>query len=262
MTYIGYPNTTGLSKIDYRITDGIADPDGVDDDYAETLIRLPGCFLCYAIPNHAPAIEPGPCEHRDYVTFGSFNNLAKVNAGILDLWANVLCATPQSKLLLKATSSNNSTTQKIICDSLEQRGIDPKRVNFADYRATPASHLALYNDVDIALDTFPYNGTTTTCEALWMGVPVITLKGDRHASRVGASLLSAVGFEACITESAEEYVTTARLMAENPGILKTARRTLRGTVYIRHFVTTGACPEIGSRRFVRPGRSGASNRLE
>jgi len=230
MTYIGYPNTTGLPQIDYRITDGIADPDGVDDDYSETLIRVPGCFLCYAIPNHAPAVEPGPCEHWDHVTFGSFNNLAKINPMILKLWADVLRAVPQSRLLLKSTSSNDPITQSNIRNMMEQHGVAPNRVAFAEYRATPASHLGLYSDIDIALDTFPYNGTTTTCEALWMGVPVITLVGDRHASRVGASLLSAIGFGACISENAEEYVTTAKLMAENRSILKTARRTLRGTV--------------------------------
>lgn len=230
MTYIGYPNTTGLPQIDYRITDWIADPEGIDDNYAETLIRVPGCFLCYAIPSHAPAVEPGPSEHRDYVTFGSFNNLAKVNSGVLTLWAGVLNAVPEAKLLLKATSSNDPTAQSLVRGGLERHGVDPKRVSFADYRTTPASHLAIYNDVDIALDTFPYNGTTTTCEALWMGVPVITLMGDRHASRVGASLLEAVGFSAGIAKTPEEYVTTAKLMAEHRGILKTTRRTLRDTV--------------------------------
>jgi predicted O-linked N-acetylglucosamine transferase (SPINDLY family) len=231
MTYIGYPNTTGLAQIDYRITDWITDPEGVEDDYSETLIRMPGCFLCYAIPSHAPALEPGPCEHRGYVTFGSFNNFAKVNPAVLDLWAEVLNAIPHAKLLLKSTSSNDPTAQVIVRDRLTQRGVDPKRVSFADYRTTQASHLAIYHDIDIALDTFPYNGTTTTCEALWMGVPVITLAGDRHAGRVGASLLKTVGFEAGITKTSEEFVTTARLMAENPGILRTIRRTLRDTVY-------------------------------
>lgn len=231
MTYIGYPNTTGIPQIDYRITDSITDPDGVDDDYTETLIRLPGCFLCYAIPNHAPAVEPSPVEHRDYITFGSFNNLAKINPEVIKLWADVLSAVPQSKLLLKGTSSNDPVAQNEIRSQLANHGASPNRVAFAEFRATPASHLALYNDVDIALDTFPYNGTTTTCEALWMGVPVVTLKGDRHSSRVGASLLTAIGFEAGIAESHDEYVTTARLMAENRSILKTARRTLRDTVY-------------------------------
>lgn len=231
MSYIGYPNTTGLPQVDYRITDGIADPDDVDDDYTETLIRLPGCFLCYAIPGHASAIEPGPCEHRDYITFGSFNNMAKINPDVIELWAKVLNSVPQSRLMLKNISSNDPTTQNKIRNDMERHGVVPNRVTFAEYRSTAASHLTLYNDVDIALDTFPYNGTTTTCEALWMGVPVITLKGDRHASRVGASLLSAIGFEACVTETPEEYVMTARLMAENRGILKTARRTLRETIY-------------------------------
>ena len=231
MTYIGYPNTTGLPQIDYRITDGIADPDDADDDYTETLIRLPGCFLCYAPITQAPDLEPGPCEHRDYVTFGSFNNFAKINPNVLDLWADVLRAVPNSKLLLKATASKDPTAQGVIRNGLAEKGIEQERVKFADYRKTPMSHLAIYNDVDIALDTFPYNGTTTTCEALWMGVPVITLRGDRHASRVGASLLSAVGFPAGIAESPEEYVATAKLMADHKGILKTTRRTLRDTMY-------------------------------
>lgn len=230
MTYIGYPNTTGLQAIDYRITDGIADPDGADDDYSETLIRMPGCFLCYAIPNHAPPIEAGPMEHRGHVTFGSFNNFSKINPAVVALWANVLQAVPGSRLLCKSTSSADPTAQAVIRAGLERSGIDPTRVSFSAFRQTPQSHLAVYNDIDIALDTFPYNGTTTTCEALWMGVPVVTLRGDRHAGRVGASLLNAIGFPAGIAETPDDYVMTARLLAENPGLLKTARRTLRDTV--------------------------------
>ena len=230
MTYIGYPNTTGMPAIDYRITDGIADPDGADDDYSETLIRMPGCFLCYAVPNHAPPIEPGPIEHRGHVTFGSFNNFAKVNPDVVALWAEVLRAVPDSKLLCKSTSSADPIAQCVIRGGFEQSGIDPARVSFSTFRQTPNSHLALYNDVDIALDTFPYNGTTTTCEALWMGVPVVTLRGDRHAGRVGASLLTTVGFPAGIAETPDDYVMTARLLAENAGLLKTARHTLRDTV--------------------------------
>lgn len=230
MTYIGYPNTTGLPQIDYRITDWVADPEGCDSDYTETLIRLPNCFLCYAIPCNAPPVEPGPCEHRDHVTFGSFNNFAKINPAVLQLWAEVLLAVPGSRLLLKSVSSADQTAQSVIREGLERHGVDPGRVHFAEFREKAASHLALYHDVDIALDPFPYNGTTTTCEALWMGVPVITLSGDRHAGRVGASLLTAVGLEACIAHGHEEYVTTAKLMAENRSILKSTRRTLRGAM--------------------------------
>ena len=230
MTYIGYPNTTGLPAIDYRITDWTADPEGADADYEETLIRLPGCFLSYAIPNHAPPLEPGPCESRDYITFGSFNNFAKVNDDILALWADVLLAVEKSQILFKSTTSGDAVAQRVIRDKLSAHGVEPARIRFCPYRRTPESHLAVYNDVDIALDTVPYNGTTTTCEALWMGVPVVTLRGDRHAGRVGASLLTTIGFEAGIAETREDYVLTARLLAENPGVLKTARRTLRGSV--------------------------------
>jgi predicted O-linked N-acetylglucosamine transferase (SPINDLY family) len=231
MTYIGYPNTTGMAAIDYRITDWIADPDGTDDDHTETLIRVPGCFLCYAIPIHAPEIGPSPMAANGHVTFGSFNNFAKVTPAVVGLWADVLKAVPGSRLLLKSTSSDDPVTQKRLCAEFEKVGVAPERIAFQDYRRTQASHLTAYNDIDIALDTFPYNGTTTTCEALWMGVPVVTLAGDRHASRVSASLLTAVGFEAGIAHSPEEYVTTARLLAENPKMLTTARQTLRQTIY-------------------------------
>jgi len=230
MTYIGYPNTTGMDAIDYRLTDSIVDPEGADQDYSEILLRLPDCFLCYAIPTHAPPVEPGPVEHRGYVTFGSFNNFNKVNPGVLETWAAILKSVPKSRILFKSTSSKDKTAQAVVRQALEAHGIDRERVSFATFRATPESHLAVYHDIDIALDTFPYNGTTTTCEALWMGVPVVTLKGDRHASRVGASLLSTIGFPAGIAENRDDYVLTARLLAENPGLLKATRRNLRDTL--------------------------------
>ncbi len=230
MTYIGYPNTTGMDAIDYRLTDSIVDPEDADQDYSEILLRLPECFLCYAIPTHAPPVEPGPVEHRGYVTFGSFNNFNKVNPEVLDTWAAILKAVPKSRMLFKSTSSKDKTAQAVVRQALEAQGIDQERVSFATFRATPESHLAVYHDIDIALDTFPYNGTTTTCEALWMGVPVVTLKGDRHASRVGASLLSTIGFPAGIAENRDDYVLTARLLAENPGLLKATRRNLRDTL--------------------------------
>lgn len=230
MTYIGYPNTTGLPAIDFRITDAIADPEGADEHYSETLIRMPDCFLCYAVPSHAPPVEPGPQEHRGYITFGSFNNFAKINPSVISLWAEVLRAVPESRLLCKSSSSSDVTAQQVIRQGLEQAGIDPKRVSFSAYRKTQEGHLAVYNDVDIALDSFPYNGTTTTCEALWMGVPVVTLRGDRHVGRVGASILTTVGFPAGIAESRDDYVLTARLLAESPGLLRTVRNTLRDTV--------------------------------
>ncbi len=194
ISYLGYPNTTRLPQLDYRITDHVADPDDADEVHTETLIRLPRCFLAFAVPNHAPEPGPPPVLQSGQVTFGSFNNLAKVNHKVVALWAEVLRAVAGSRLLLKASGSGDPTTQAHFRDAFGAAGVDPARIDFTAYVATASEHLATYGEVDIALDTSPYNGTTTTCEALWMGVPVITLVGERHSGRVGASLLDAIGF--------------------------------------------------------------------
>lgn len=227
MTYLGYPNTTGLPQVDYRITDHVADSDDADAFHTETLIRLPRCFLCYAPPGQGPEIAPLPFERNGFITFGSFNNLSKLNRGVVATWAEVVRAVPGARLLLKATASADPETQRQLHGMFADAGLAPERVNFAPYAGRTSEHLAQYNEVDIALDPFPYNGATTTCEALWMGVPVITLAGDRHAGRVGASLLRAIGFEAGITRSRDDYVMTARLLAEHPELLAAARRHLR-----------------------------------
>jgi protein O-GlcNAc transferase len=227
MTYLGYPNTTGVAAVDYRITDHFAEADDADDFYSETLIRLPRCFLAFAPPGYAPEITPPPLLENGYVTFGSFNNLAKVNRQVVALWSRVLQAVPGSRLLLKASGTGDETAQAHIRHVFFESGIDPARIDFVPFAPTAAEHLGVYAEVDVALDTFPYNGTTTTCEALWMGVPVITLVGERHASRVGASLLQAVGFAAGIAGCADDYVTTARLMAEQPQMLVALRGNLR-----------------------------------
>jgi protein O-GlcNAc transferase len=211
----------------YRITDWVADPAGAEDNHSEVLIRLPRCFLCYAVPEQAPPIAPPPLLENGFVTFGSFNNLAKVNGQVIGLWAEVMKAVPASRLLLKATGTGDPATQTYLRDRFAAAGVAPERIRFADYAPTPRDHLLAYGQIDIALDTFPYNGTTTTCDALWMGVPVVTLEGDRHAARVGASLLGTIGFEAGIARSPDDYVGTAALMAENPALFATARRSLR-----------------------------------
>jgi predicted O-linked N-acetylglucosamine transferase (SPINDLY family) len=226
ISYLGYPNTTGLPQIDYRLTDHVADRDDADEFYVETLIRLPRCFLAFASPEHAPQVEPPPALRNGYVTFGSFNNLAKVNGKVVALWAEVLRAVPRSRLLLKASGSADPTAQRQLRSAFAAAGVEPDRIAFAAYAPSARAHLEAYREVDVALDTFPYNGTTTTCEALWMGVPVVTLAGERHAARVGASLLSAAGFPAGITERPADYVTTARLLAEQQQLLAALRANL------------------------------------
>jgi predicted O-linked N-acetylglucosamine transferase (SPINDLY family) len=227
---LGYPNTTGLASIDYRMTDALADPPGAADAfYTEKLLRLPGCAWCFDATD-APDVAPPPAAQAGYITFGSFNNFAKVNAAVLDLWARVLTAVPNARLLIKAFSLHDAAVRQRVRDTFAQRGVDAERVELLGSTRDHREHLALYGKVDIALDTFPYHGTTTTCEALWMGVPVITQAGQTHASRVGVSLLSAIGHCDWIATDAEQYVQLAKKMAGDRDALAHVRSTLRERV--------------------------------
>ena len=228
VTWLGYPNTTGLEAIDYRLVDAVTDPVGEADAWAsETLVRLEGGFLCYGGLKDAPEPTVPPCLKTGTVTFGSFNNPAKVSAATFDAWATLLSRLPQARLLLKGTPFADAATRALFLARLGERGVAAERIELVAWLPGAAAHLALYHRVDIALDPFPYNGTTTTCEALWMGVPVVTLRGDRHAGRVGASLLSQIGLTDLIANSVEEYVEIALALARNPGRLDELRRTLR-----------------------------------
>ncbi|MBI5791201.1 MAG: tetratricopeptide repeat protein [Rhodocyclales bacterium] len=229
INWIGYPNTTGLDCIDYRLTDAWADPEGETGEFfSETLWRLPRPFLCYTPPASAPEVQPPPCLDQAVVTFGSFNSRAKLSEECIALWVSVLEAVPNSRLVLKSVYGTDDEPAR---DSLRRvfvdRGFDPDRIEILLRRGPVEGHLAAYHEIDIALDTFPYHGTTTTCEALWMGVPVVTLAGDRHASRVGASLLTSIGLEAFVAEDVDEYVEIAVALAENPQSLLGLRQTMR-----------------------------------
>lgn len=227
VTWIGYPNTTGLATIGWRITDAIADPPGEDAHYSESLLRLSDSFLCYQPPADAPTVEPLPAQANGYVTFGSFNNYSKLNSGVLKLWADVLHAVPDARLLLKCPALTDAGVQGRVRATFEALGVAAERLELLGHTRGRAEHLALYGRVDIALDTFPYNGTTTTCEALWMGVPVVSLAGARHAGRVGASLLTAAGLADWLADSPESYIAIARQRAADIVGLATLRASLR-----------------------------------
>ncbi|HEX9466646.1 MAG TPA: tetratricopeptide repeat protein [Alphaproteobacteria bacterium] len=223
VTWLGYPNTTGLSTIDYRLTDARADPPGSDAFHTERLWRLPGCFLAYAGDPAAPS--PGRPD-GGAVTFGSFNHLPKVTPEVVAAWSRILDATPNSRLILKAKLLGDPAVRERYTRLFAGHAIPATRLEMVGWQAAPADHLALYRRIDVALDPFPYNGTTTTCEALWMGVPVITLAGDRHAARVGASLLAAAGLEALIAGSEADYVERAVTLGRSPEQLGTLREGL------------------------------------
>jgi protein O-GlcNAc transferase len=230
VTYLGYPNTTGLSEIDYRLTDSQADPDGQDRFYTEKLVRLNRCFLCYQPMEGAPPVAPPPAEERGYITFGTFNNLAKINKHVIRVWSEIMRAVPNSRLMIKNHSLTDIPTRERYLGMFAEQGIDHARIELLGNIPDTREHLELYAKLDIALDTFPYNGTTTTCEALWMGVPVITLAGRTHAGRVGCSLLTAVGLFECIAKDAKEYVEITVALAEDRNHLADLRATMRERV--------------------------------
>lgn len=225
LSMIGYPGTTGSSRMDARLVDAITDPVGPADALAaEKLIRLPGCFLCYQPPGHLIDVrprEPGP------IVFGSFNNAAKISASTARLWQRVLDAVPGSRLFMKVKGVNTLAGEEFCREGLAAIGLDTSRIDLMPYTATVGEHLAMYHRVDIALDTYPYHGTTTTCEALWMGVPVISRAGEVHASRVGASLLSAAGLPELAATGDDEYVRIASGLAGDAARLGVLRASLR-----------------------------------
>jgi len=227
VTYLGYPDTTGLPTMDYRITDNLADPAGQTDHlHTEELTRLPKSFLCYKPPEEAPEVSNSPALNTGYVTFGSFNDRAKITPETVKIWSAILKSVANSRLILKSKALNDKATRHMLLGMLYQNGVTPDRIELVGYLPFE-QHLRLYNRIDIGLDTFPYNGTTTTCEAMWMGVPVITLAGKSHASRVGVSLLSNVGLSELIAKSTENYIKKAVGLANNLGRLQDLRVNLR-----------------------------------
>ena len=227
INYMGYPATTGLSAMDYRFTDELADPPGLTDRFhSEKLIRLPKCAWCCPRFENATAFANLPALETGRVTFGSFNNFAKVNEPLLSLWAKILNSTPGARLLLKAKGLNSESVQQRVRLAMGQAEIDPDRLELCPW-VSPAEHLMRYGQVDIALDTYPYHGTTTTCESLWMGVPVVTLAGQSHVSRVGVSLLTNAGLPELIAQTPEQYVKIAADLAGDLPRLAEIRRTLR-----------------------------------
>jgi predicted O-linked N-acetylglucosamine transferase (SPINDLY family) len=227
-TYLGYPDTTGLVAMDYRLTDATADPVG-DSDLActERLLRFAPTAWSYFPPPGAPGPSPAPCASGAAVTFGCFNNFSKVTDRTLRAWGAILAAVPGSRLVMKGGGLGSPALQTAARRRLAAAGLPADSVDLLERTHSQEDHLASYSLVDIALDTFPYNGTTTTCEALWMGVPVVTLAGDRHASRVGASLLRAVGRADWVAADWAGYVRKAAGLAADRAALASGRKSLR-----------------------------------
>ncbi len=222
VTYLGYPSTSGLSAMDFRITDEWLDPPGLPEDcHTEQLIRLARGSLCF----RPPGLKPKTRENQDpdSITFASFNNMAKVTPEVIRVWSEILHRVPRSRLLLKSKSLGDPATVERLKTLFSGQNISEDRLVLVSWSASLEEHLALYEQVDIALDTFPYSGCTTTCEALWMGVPVITIASSESRNRMSTGVLMQAGLGELVTNSAETYIDLAQGLADHPDELEQLR---------------------------------------
>jgi len=239
VTYLAYAGSSGLTTMDYRMSDPYLDPPGEDESfYSERTIRLPQTFWCYQPPVDLP-LQPPPALENGFITLGCLNNFCKVNEPLLSLWARVLESAPHSRLLLHAYEGSH---RQRVLDHLQRESIDPQRVSFVA-KAPLAAYFERYHSIDIALDTLPYGGGTTTCDALWMGVPVVSLAGKMAVGRAGSSILSNVGVPELIARTPQQYVQIATDLAKDLPRLAELRRTLRGRME--------ASPLMDAPRFAR-----------
>ncbi|KAF7077996.1 hypothetical protein CFC21_082476 [Triticum aestivum] len=227
VTWIGYPNTTGLPAIDYRITDSLADSPNTNQRHVEELVRLPESFLCYTPSPEAGPVCPTPAISNGFVTFGSFNNLAKITPKVMQVWARILCAVPNSRLVVKCKPFCCDSIRQKFLSTLEELGLESLRVDLLPLIHLNHDHMQAYSLMDISLDTFPYAGTTTTCESLYMGVPCVTMAGSVHAHNVGVSLLTKVGLGRLVAKTEDEYVSLALELASDVSALEELRKSLR-----------------------------------
>jgi predicted O-linked N-acetylglucosamine transferase (SPINDLY family) len=236
ITWAGYPDTTGLAQMDYLLSDRWQTPAGSEQWFVEKILRMPDGYVAYQPPDYAPPVGPVPGAARGHVTFGCANRLAKVNTAAVILWARLLRECPGSRIVLRSHGLGDEAVARRYKKMFASEGVEPARVDLLD-SCSHVNLLAGYGEIDIALDPFPYSGGLTTCEALWMGVPVVTLAGERLASRHSASHLSNVGLPELIAATPDEYVTAARDLAGDAARLAELRASLRDRV---------ACSPLGN----------------
>lgn len=242
ITWLGYAGTTGVNAIDYLIADHWTLPAAEEKYFSEKILRLPETLLCFTPPGVELQVGPLPAKVNGYVTFGSFNNLSKINDKVIGLWARVLEAVPNSRLMLKTKQLNEASIRQFMVEKFTSRGISAERLILTP-PVPRAEYLLPYREVDIALDTFPYTGVTTSIETLWMGVPILSLVGDRFISHFGESILQNAGLPEWIAADPDEYVSKAMQHASDLAQLAALRGRLRAQVL--------ASPLFDAPRFAR-----------
>jgi protein O-GlcNAc transferase len=248
MTYLGYPFSVGLQACQYRISDEITDPVGLTEThYNEQLLRLPHSTWCFEPPTFQRPVAPTPVLKNGYITFGSFNTYNKINDFVLDAWAQIMTRVPTSRMIIKSHGLGDEAIRQQLLARFHARGIDGARFQLLGREQKPENHLEYYSQMDIALDTFPYNGTTTSCEALWQGLPIVVLEGKSHVSRVGVCLNNALDLEELTARDTEHYIQIATDLAADIERVTELRKSMRQRVaesllcdqpaFARHFET-------------------------
>ena len=226
--FVGYPSTTGFAAVDYLITDRRLAPPERSACYSEMMAYLPDAFLCFqplkGMPD--PMLKP---ENRERVVFGTLNHFPKLNEGLIKAWADILTAVPNSVFLFKCGAFSESETQDLAAGLFKNYGIERDRLILQPPSVFEEA-MKVYREIDIALDTFPYNGGTTTCQALWTGTPVVTLAGENFCGRMGASLITAAGHPEWVTQSVDEYVACAVELATDRQKMTEINRQLCKTI--------------------------------
>lgn len=238
ITALGYPGTTGLPSIDYKLSDPIADPIGAEAYYSETLLRLPECFWCFSPPQDSPDVAPAPCLANRHITFGCFGEPCKITDSILRIWHRILLEMPTARMVIKLPRWIQEDNGGYLLARLERFGFPLDRIELQGPATPLNAFLQSYSQVDLVLDTFPFNGGTTTCLALWMGVPVITLAGDYLASRMGTSILENCGLHELVARTPDEYANLAVALAMDMDRIGSLRTSLRDKI-ARSSLTNG-----------------------
>ncbi len=227
-SWIGYPASTGVKEIDYFIGDYYTSPIGEENHFNEKIYRFNGSYICFAPPNEAPKVEMLPALKNGFITFGCFNNLSKINDDVIALWSEILTQIPSARLFLKTNQLGDKNVRENLLKKFKNKGLAEAERRIVLKGASPrAELLASYNKIDIALDPFPYNGGVTSMESVYMGVPILTLKGGRFVSRVGESIASNVGLQHFIAQNEEEYIKKAKDFSLNINMLAGLRANLR-----------------------------------
>jgi predicted O-linked N-acetylglucosamine transferase (SPINDLY family) len=230
ISWPGYIETTGVSAIDYMIGDHYITPLGCEDLYSEKILRLPDNIVCVDTPTYDITVGTLPALQNGYMTFGCFNNPVKINSEVISVWSKALDALPTSKLVLKYRGITSTTNRERILSEFTNNRIDPERIELEDYSPSLEDLYRRYNDIDIAFDCFPFSGGATTYDALWMGVPVITLPGQRPSSRLSLSRIENVGLQEFIAHDASDFVAIALKFANDLNKLACIRDGLRERV--------------------------------